>query len=107
MTFDNFELSYCTSLISWGNIYWPHLSNIQRQTLCLETDLDLDQLIPLINVCSPPFILYWCLGVGSDVTQSAVQFIQCPHLSCKLDNGYVKILPPMKVGIVAGKSMDV
>jgi hypothetical protein len=34
--------------------------------------------------------LYWRLGVGSDVTQSAVQFIQC-HLSCKLDNGYVKI----------------
>jgi hypothetical protein len=27
---------------------------------------------------------YWRLGVGSDVTQSAVQFIQC-HLSCKLE----------------------
>jgi hypothetical protein len=26
--------------------------------------------------------LYWYLGVGSDVTQSAVQFIQW-HLSCK------------------------
>jgi hypothetical protein len=26
--------------------------------------------------------LYWCLGVGSDVMQSAVQFIQC-HLSGK------------------------
>jgi hypothetical protein len=30
--------------------------------------------------------LYLWLGVGSDVTQSAVQFIQY-HLSCKLDNG--------------------
>jgi hypothetical protein len=32
--------------------------------------------------------LYWCLDVGSDVTQPAVQFIQY-HLSCKLDNGYL------------------
>jgi hypothetical protein len=46
--------------------------------------------------------LYWCLGVGSDVTQSAVQFIQCPHLSCKLDDGYVKILPPNWIGLLRG-----
>jgi hypothetical protein len=43
--------------------------------------------------------LYWCLGVGSDVTQSAVQFIQY-HLSCKLDNGYVKILLPNRIGLL-------
>jgi hypothetical protein len=43
--------------------------------------------------------LYWCLGVGSDVTQSAVQFILY-HLSCKLDNGYVKILPPNRIGLL-------
>jgi hypothetical protein len=42
---------------------------------------------------------YWCLGVGNDVTQSAVQFIQC-HLPCKLDNGYVKILPPNRIGLL-------
>jgi hypothetical protein len=33
--------------------------------------------------------LYRCLGVGSDVTQSAVQFIQ-----------YVKILPPNRIGLL-------
>jgi hypothetical protein len=43
--------------------------------------------------------LYWRLGVGSDVTQSAVQFIQY-HLPCKLDNGYVKILPPNRIGLL-------
>jgi hypothetical protein len=37
--------------------------------------------------------------MGSDVTQSAVQFIQY-HLSCKLDNGYVKILLPNRIGLV-------
>jgi hypothetical protein len=45
--------------------------------------------------CLQPTVTGALLGVAmqSDVTQSAVQFIQC-HLSCKLDNGYVKILPP-------------
>jgi hypothetical protein len=56
-------------------------------------------LTPVLTTPMSAVHLYWCLGVGRDVTQSAVQFIQC-HLSCKLDNGYVKILPPNRIGLL-------
>jgi hypothetical protein len=53
--------------------------------------------------------LYWCLGVGSDITQSAVQFIQC-HLSCKFSwvgQWICEDFAAQYDRIVAGKSMDV
>jgi hypothetical protein len=67
-----------------------HLSGISLSHDCIDVTDSLDRLMlndadaqrQTLGLTTPMSAvhLYWCLGVGSDVTQSAVQFIQC-HLS--------------------------
>jgi hypothetical protein len=74
----------------------------QRYWRLMMNDADARRQTPGLTTPMSAVHLYWCLGVGSDVTRSAVQFIQY-NLSGKLDNGYVKILPPNRIGMLQRK----